>query len=451
MIRSARLAMPRGGIRAVFLLAAAAVLSLAVSPARAVPIERVVSPGGIEIWLVRESTVPLVALDFAFTGGASQDPADKAGVGSMVSSLLDDGAGNLDSKSFHERLEGHAIELRFQVNRDYFQGSLRTLSEHRDEAFDLLHLALTAPRFDADEVERARGQILSSLRRATTSPNDIASKSWWATAFPEHPYGREMNGTLDSVPPIAVDDLKTYTKRVFARDNLKIAIVGDLDAAAAGALVDRVFGSLPAKADLHLIPAAIPQGLGRRIVVDLDVPQAVVTFGGTGIARQDPDFMAAYIVNYILGGGTFSSRLYREVREKRGLAYGISDSLVWLKSASVMIGGTATRADSTGETLEVIESEMKRLADSGPTEEELTKAKSYLKGSYALNLDTSSKIAGQLVQIQLDNLGIDYMDRRSSLIDAVTLEDTRRVARRLLNGGMLVTVVGRPQGVTSRN
>ena len=451
MIRSARLAMPRGGIRAVFLLAAAAVLSLAVSPARAVPIERVVSPGGIEIWLVRESTVPLVALDFAFTGGASQDPADKAGVGSMVSSLLDDGAGNLDSKSFHERLEGHAIELKFQVNRDYFQGSLRTLSEHRDEAFDLLHLALTAPRFDAEDVERARGQILSSLRRATTSPNDIASKSWWATAFPEHPYGREMNGTLDSVPRIAIDDLKTYTKRVFARDNLKIAIVGDLEAAAAGALVDRVFGSLPAKADLHLIPAAIPQGLGRRIVVDLDVPQAVVTFGGTGIARQDPDFMAAYIVNYILGGGTFSSRLYREVREKRGLVYGISDSLVWLKSASVMIGGTATRSDSTGETLEVIESEMKRLAESGPTEEELTKAKSYLKGSYALNLDTSSKIAGQLVQIQLDNLGIDYMDRRSSLIDAVTLEDTKRLARRLLNGGMLVTVVGRPQGVTSRN
>ncbi len=451
MIRSARLAMPRGGIRAVFLLAAAAVLSLAVSPARAVPIERVVSPGGIEIWLVRESPVPLVALDFAFTGGASQDPADKAGVGSMVSSLLDDGAGNLDSKSFHERLEGHAIELKFQVNRDYFQGSLRTLSEHRDEAFDLLHLALTAPRFDAEDVERARGQILSSLRRATTSPNDIASKSWWATAFPEHPYGREMNGTLDSVPRIAIDDLKTYTKRVFARDNLKIAIVGDLEAAAAGALVDRVFGSLPAKADLHLIPAAIPQGLGRRIVVDLDVPQAVVTFGGTGIARQDPDFMAAYIVNYILGGGTFSSRLYREVREKRGLVYGISDSLVWLKSASVMIGGTATRSDSTGETLEVIESEMKRLAESGPTEEELTKAKSYLKGSYALNLDTSSKIAGQLVQIQLDNLGIDYMDRRSSLIDAVTLEDTKRLARRLLNGGMLVTVVGRPQGVTSRN
>jgi zinc protease len=436
-------------IQAAFALGVAAMLSLAVLPARAVPIERVVSPGGIEAWLVRETTVPLVALDFAFTGGASQDPADKAGVGSMVSSLLDDGAGDLDTRAFHERLEGHAIQLRFQVSRDYFQGSLRTLSEHRNEAFDLLHLALTAPRFDSAAVERTRSQMLSGLRRATTNPNDISSRRWWATAFPEHPYGRQS--TLDSVPRITVDDLKAYAKRVFARDNLKIAIVGDLDATAAGLLVDRVFGTLPAKADLHLVPAAMPQGLGRRIVIDLDVPQAVVTFGGTGIARNDPDFMAAYIVNYILGGGSLSSRLYREVREKRGLAYGIDDSLVWLKSASLMIGGTATHGDRTGETLDVIENEMKRLADSGPTEDEIAKAKSFLKGSYALGLDTSSKIAGQLVQIQLDDLGIDYMDKRGSLIDAVTLDDTKRMARRLLNGGMLVTVVGRPAGVISRD
>jgi zinc protease len=440
--------------RASALLAFAAALAtflLTALPAGAVPIERVVSPGGLEVWLVRQSIVPLVALDFAFSGGASQDPTDKAGVGNMVSGLLDEGAGDLDSKTFHERLEGHAIEMRFSAGRDYFQGSLRTLSENRDEAVDLLRLALTAPRFASEEVERIRGQVLSGLRRATTSPNDISSRRWWAAAFPGHPYGREVNGSLETVPRITVDDLRTYTKRIFARENLKIAIVGDIDAAAAGALVDRVFGALPAKSELQAVAAATPQGLGKRIVVDLDVPQAVVTFGGVGIARKDPDFMAAYIVNYILGGGTFSSRLYREVREKRGLAYGVYDSLVWFKNAAVMIGGTATRADRTGETLDVIEAEMKRLAADGPTEEELAKAKSFLKGSYALNLDTSSKIAGQLVQIQLDDLGIDYMDRRNSLIDAVTLDDTKRLARRLLDGGMLVTVVGRPQGVTSRN
>lgn len=419
------------------------------TPAGAITIERVISPGGLEAWLVRQTTVPLISLEFAMAGGASQDPAGKAGLGNMVSSLLDEGAGDLDSKSFHERLEGKAIEMRFRAGRDDFHGSLRTLTEHRDEAVNLLRLALTAPRFDTADVERIRSQILSGLHRDTTSPDAISSRRWWAAAFPGHPYGREVNGTLESVPRITADDLRAYTKRNFARDGLKIAIVGNLDAAAAGALVDRIFGSLPAKGELTPVPQANLQGLGQRIVVDLDVPQAVITFGRRGVFRQDPDFMAAYVVNYILGGGTFSSRLYREVREKRGLAYSIHDSLVWLKSAALMLGGTATRADRTAETLNIIESEIQRLAQSGPTEEELAKAKSYLKGSYALNLDTSSKIASALLQIQLDDLGIDYIDRRGSLIDAVTLEDAKRVAQRLLTSGMLVTVVGRPDGVTS--
>ena len=193
----------------------------------------------------------------------------------------------------------------------------------------------------------------------------------------------------------------------------------------------------------------MPQGLGRRIVIHLDVPQAVVNFGGPGIARSDPDFMAAYIVNHILGGGSFSSRLYREVREKRGLAYGVSDSLVWLNHTALLLGGTATRADATGQTIEIIEHEIRRIAEEGPTEEEFVKAKTYLKGSFALGLDTSNRIASQLVQMQLDNLGIDYIERRPGLIDAVTLADAKRVAKRLLDDGLLVTVVGRPEGVTS--
>jgi len=432
--------------RFVFLIAA---LCIASAPARAMPIERVISPGGIEAWLVRQETVPLISLEFAFVGGASQDPADKGGVANMVSALLDEGAGDLDSRTFHERLEGKAIELSFRAGRDYFNGSLRMLTENRDEAVDLMRLALTAARFETKDVERIRGQILSGLQRDSTSPNVISSRRWWATAFPGHPYGREVNGTLESVPRITADDLRGYVKRVLARDGLKIAIVGNLDAAAAGALIDRIFAALPAKAELQPVPAADPQGLGKRIVVDLDVPQTVITFGRRGVFRQDPDFMAAYIVDHILGGGTFSSRLYSEVREKRGLAYSIYDSLLWLKGTALMIGGTATRADRTAETLTLIDSEIRRMAETGPTEEEFTKAKAYLKGAYALNLDTSNKVAGALLQIQLDSLGIDYMDRRGALIDAVTLQDAKRVAQRLLKSGMLITVVGRPQGVTS--
>ena len=427
----------------------AALLCLVAPLAHAVTIEKIVSPSGIPAWMVRETSTPLVALSFAFHGGSSQDEAAKAGTANLVADMLDEGAGDLDSTTFHRRLENHAIEMGFQVGRDYFHGTLRTLNEHRDEAFDLLGLALTKPRFDADAIERVRGQVLAVLRRENTNPNSIASRSWWHTAFPQHPYGREARGALDTVPQIGAADLRDFVRRAFARNELTISIVGDVDAKTAGDLIDRAFARLPAKNDLKAIPAATPQGIGRRIVIDVDVPQAVVTFGGNGIERSDPDFMAAYIVNHILGGGSFSSRLYREVREKRGLAYGVSDSLVWFKRAAVVLGGTATRADRTADALDIIEKETKRMADNGPTTAELAAAKSYLKGAYALSLDSSSKVAAQITQIQLDNLGIDYIDKRQKLIDAVTIDNAKRVAKRLYGGGMLVTVAGKPKGLAS--
>lgn len=432
-------------------LVLAGLLLVVPSPAAATKIERVVTAGGIEAWLVREESLPLISVELGFRGGSAQDPEDKAGVSHMVASLLDEGAGDLDAKAFHERLEERAVQLSFSSTRDHVRGSLRTLVEHRQHAFDLLRLALTAPRFDAEAVERVRAQLLARLRRESTSPNEMASRRWWETAFGKHPYGRPVQGTLESVPRIGPDDLRAYVRRVFARDTLKIAVVGDIDAATLAPLLDHVFGALPPKAVLAPVAPAVPQGLGQRVFVPLDVPQAVVTFGGIGIPRKDPDFIAAYLVNHIVGGGSFSSRLYREVRENRGLAYGIHSSLVWLDHAALFIGGTATRSDRVGQTIDIIEREIRRIAEQGPTEEELAKAKAYLKGSYPLAFDSSSKIASQLVHIQLDELGIDYIHRRNGLIDAVTIEDALRAARRLLGGKVLVTVVGRPQGEPPRD
>ena len=424
-------------------------LPLLAAPALATTIERVVSAGGIEAWLVHEPAVPMIAIDFAFVGGAAQDAPGKGGTASLVASLLDEGAGDLDAKTFHARLERKAIELGFQAERDTLRGTLRTLTENKDEAFEYLRLAATQPRFDQSDVEVIRAQILSMLRRATTSPTDIANLRWWQVAFADHPYGRPVNGTLETLPTVTIADLKDYMRRVLARGNLKVAVVGDIDAETVKLMLDRVFGGLPAQPELKPVPNVSPQGLGRRIVVKLDVPQAVVAFGGPGIARKDPDFMAAYIVNHILGGGAFSSRLYQEVREKRGLAYSVYDSLVWLNHSALFLGGTATRADRAGETLDVIDKEIHRLAEEGPTADELAKAKAYLNGSFVLNLDTSSKIAALLVQLQLDGLGIDYFTRRPDMINGVTLEDARRVAKRMLDSGMLVTVAGRPEGIAS--
>ena len=247
-------------------LATALALSvLMLAPARAATeVERVVSPLGIEAWLVHSPTAPLIAIDFAFRGGSSQDPADKAGVASLVAGLIDEGAGDLNSRAFHEQLEANAIGLSFSASRDQFNGSLRTLLDRQDKAFDFTKLSLTAARFNSEAVERIRANLLSDLRRAETSPNQIASKRWWATAFHGHPYERPVNGTQESVATITPADLRDYTRRVFARDNLKIEIVGNVDAETAGKIIDRIFGSLPAKADLTPVAAANPRGSAAR-------------------------------------------------------------------------------------------------------------------------------------------------------------------------------------------
>jgi zinc protease len=415
---------------------------LSTSSHAAANIQHLVSPGGIEAWFVQDSTVPLIAMEYAFGGGATQDPADKPGVGNMVSDLLDEGSGDLDSETFHERLDRRAIELSFSSSRDHFRGSLRMLKDNKDEAFDLLRMSLTSPHFNSTDVERIRTQIISGLRSDTSNPSALASRKFLEIAFGNHPYGRMSGGTLESIPKIDIADLKDYVRRVLARDTLRIAVVGDVDAATLGKLLDRTFGGLPAKASLTPVADIEATRPPQRAFIPLDVPQTVVTFGGPGIRRHDPNFMAAYVVNHILGGGS-SSRLYREVREKRGLAYSVYESLLWMDHSALFVGNTGTRADRAGETVDAINKEVRRLAEDGPTQQELDEAKSYLKGSQMLALDTSSKLASALLQYQLDRMPIDYIEKRNAIVDAVTLDDARNAAKRLWGQGLLTVIVGR--------
>jgi zinc protease len=317
------------------------------------------------------------------------------------------------------------------------------LRDNKDEAFDLLRSALTSPHFDANDVERIRAQIISGLRRETSNPNSLANRKFLEIAFGDHPYGRPGNGTLASVPNIDVADMKDYVRRVLARDNLRIAVVGDIDPATLGQLLDKTFGGLPAKASLMPVSDIEASKPPRRAFVPLDVPQTVVTFGGPGVKRNDPNFMAAFVVNHILGGGTLSSRLYHEVREKRGLAYSVYESLLWMDHSAMFIGNTGTRADRAGETVDAIEKEIRRIAADGPTQQELDEAKAYLKGSQMLALDTSSKLAGALLQYQLDKLPIDYIEKRNAVVEAVTLDDAKAAAKRLWGQGLLTVIVGR--------
>jgi zinc protease len=431
--------------RIVLILAACLTLSaLASTPSQAAAkIQHLVSPGGIEAWFVQDATVPLIAMEYAFGGGATQDPADKPGVGNLVADLLDEGSGDLNSETFHERLDRRAIELSFSSTRDYFRGSLRMLKDNKDEAFDLLRMSLTSPHFDSTDVERIRSQVISGLRRDTSNPTALATRKFLEVAFGDHPYGRGSEGTLESIAKIDVADLKDYVRRVLAKDTLKIAVVGDVDAATLGKLLDHTFGALPAKASLTPVADIEAAKPPQRVFIPLDVPQTVVMFGGPGIGRHDPGFMAGYVVNHILGGGGLSSRLYREVREKRGLAYSVYESLVWMDHSAVFVGTTGTRADRAGETIDAVDKEIRLMGQDGPTQQELDEAKSYLKGSQMLALDTSSKLASALLQYQLDQLPIDYIEKRNAIVDAVTLDDAKKAARRLWGHGLLTVVVGR--------
>lgn len=418
-------------------------------PAQAIDIKRVVSPGGIEAWLVEDHKVPVLALEWAFEGAGAIDPSGKEGLANLASHALDEGAGPYDSQAFQTRLQDSAVALSYSAGRDAFSGSLRTLSDRRDEAFELTRLSMAEPRFDAEAIERMRSSVLSSLKRDLADPNYVGRRLFYATAFPDHPYGGEVRGTLESLPRIAPDDLRGFVKSQFGRDRLVVTAAGDIAPDDLGRALDRIFGGLPAKTSVAVIPDATPKGLGETLLALRPTAQTVMLMGQPGVKRDDPDWYAASVMNYVLGGGGFGSRLMEEVREKRGLTYGVYSYLIPMDHAALVMAGGSTVNAKAGQALDIMRQEWARMAESGLTDTELADAKTYLTGSFPLQLGSTQSIARTLLQVRRDRLGIAYLDQRDRYINGVTQDDIRRVAKRLLDPAKLLTVlVGRPEGVT---
>lgn len=415
----------------------------ALTPARAaVKIQEVTSPGGITAWLVEDYTVPIIAMRFAFSGGSAQDPADREGLANLMTGLFDEGAGELDAEAFQERLDNVGVEISFDAGLDAVYGSMRMLSEARDEGFDLLRLAVTEPRFDDSPIERIRAQIATGIQRDMRDPNVLGRDQFAHALYGDHPYAKRREGTLESLASITAKDLHELHDRIFAQGNLNIAVVGAIDAQTLAGELDRVFGKLPEKPQLEEIAEAQLQ-LGQEVFYDYKLPQATIQLVYPGIKRDDPEFFAAFLMNQMLGGGTFSSRLFDEVREKRGLAYGVGSGLVTRDHAEMLTIGTSTRADRAQETLNVIEDVVHAMAQDGVSEEELARAKTYLIGAYAINnLGSSSSIARTLVELQKDKRGIDYIEARTAQIEAVTTAQVKAAAERLLNTAPAVLVIG---------
>lgn len=423
---------------------------MATLPARAATdVVEVTSPGGITAWLVQETSIPMIAFNLHFEGGAALDPQDKLGATNMMVSLLEEGAGDLDSLGFATRREELATRLRFRAGRDGISVSATVLSEFRDESLALLGLALKQPSFAPEAITRARAQIFSNIRAAETSPNTIASRAFARRAFPDHPYSRSVDGTLETVAALTREDLAAAHTRSLALNQLTIGVVGDITPQDLGPVLDRLFSGLP-EAGPTLPPPTAALDAAETIVIDFDAPQSVVSFGHSGIARDDPDFIAAYVANQILGAGGYGSRLTEEVREKRGLTYGISSYLSPARLGSVFAGSVSSANNRVAEAIEVLRAEWARMDRDGITEQELADAKRYLTGAYPLRFDGNGPIASILVGLQREDLPIDYIANRNGLIEALTLEEVNRVAARILKPEALrVVVVGRPEGVVA--
>ena len=432
------------------MLRLAATLILFARPLRAeVQIQEVTSPGGITAWLVEEHEIPFTALEIRFKGGTSVDAPGKRGAVNLMTGLIEEGAGDLDAQGFATARDDLAATFSFRANTDAVGVSAKFLTENRDAAVDLLRSALVAPRFDEDALERVRGQVLSGLASDAKDPGALAGEAFDAAAFGDHPYGSSGDGTIDSAKALTREDIVAAHKGALARDRIYVSAVGDITAADLGMLLDELLGELPATG--AEMPGRATFGLGGGVtVVEFPTPQAVIAFGHEGITRDDPDFFAAYILNEVLGGGRFGARLMTEVREKRGLTYGIGTYLLPMDHAELYMGRFASGNAVVGQAIDIVKAEWAKAATEGITAEELAATKTYLTGSYPLRFDGNGPIADILVGMQMEDLPIDYPVTRNAKIEAVTLEDIQRVAARVLKPEQLhFVVVGQPEGLAS--
>ena len=428
-------------------LAAAALTALPLPALAAVEIQEVTSPGGITAWLVEEPSIPFVALDIRFEGGASLDLPGKRGATNLMMATLEEGAGDRDARAYAEAAEGLAARFGFDAYTDSVSVTAEFLTENRADSVALLRDALIDPHFDVAAVDRVRDQVLAVIESDAQDPQEIASTTMAALAFPGHPYGTALEGTADSVAALTPDDLRQAHARALTRGAVHVGVTGDITAEELGPLLDDLLGNLPAEAPEPVADADYDLS-GGVTVVDYPSPQSVVLFGHEGIDRDDPDFFAAYVLNHVLGGSGFASRLMEEVREKRGLTYGIGTYLVPRDHANQYLGQFSSSNDKAAEAIRIVRDEWRSLATEGVDPAKLAAAKTYLTGAYPLRFDGNGNIASILVGMQLDGLDPSYVETRNARIEAVTAEDIARVAARILRPDDLhFVVVGQPEGL----
>lgn len=411
------------------------------------PIQTVTSNGNLTAWLVEDHTVPVVSLTFSFRGaGAVNDSEDKQGLSRMLSNTLDEGAGPLDSKAFQAALNDQSISLSFSASRDDFGGTLKTLSQNREEAFYLLRLALTKPHLEDEAVERMRAANISRIKGDMTDPNWMAARLVNDVIFQGHPYALNSGGTLTTLKNITASDLRKKATTQLTQDRLIVGVAGDITPEQLKLTLDKIFGELPEKSVSPKVTEVTFPSQDSTILYTKDIPQTVLEIVLPGIRMTDPDYFAAVVMNHILGGGGFGSRLTDVVREKNGLTYGINSDVSEMDHAALFTISTSTRNETVQTVLDLTKNEIERIKTAPVTEQELEDAKAYIIGSVPLGLTSTSQIAETLLTLQRYNLPVDFLDRREQAIRGVSKDDVSRVAARLLIPEKATTIlVGQPK------
>lgn len=398
-------------------------------------VQEIKTPAGFTVWLVEEHSLPIITTNITFKqSGIAYDLKGKEGRTNLTAALLMEGAGDKNALAFTQALEDNAVRMNFSTDDDVFRVGLELLTEHKEAGFALLADALMRPRFDDDALVRVKAQTLALIKEQTEMPAYKLGRAWQTAAYGDHPYGRPALGNPESIAAITRADLQFFMQHYLTKTNVIISMVGDVTAEDAARLVDGALSSLPETyaPDVVLGESIFPPNAGI-ISVAHTMPQTMVMFGMPAMKRTDADFIPAFVMNHLLGGGGLTSILAKEIREKRGLAYSVNSQLDAKAFAASWRGMFATRNDQVDLAIETLKETLAQFAQKGVSEKELSDAKSYLTGSFVLNLDSNEGVANFLTTMQLYGLGADYLENRNALVEAVSMDDIKRVTKRIIN------------------
>ena len=411
----------------------------------AIQFESLKTKNGIKFWLIEDKSLPLVSMSFSFKGGSILDPIGKDGVTNLMTSLLDEGTQNFTASEYRLFKRENGIKISFSSSKERVEGTFQVVKPRLQEGFYLLFESINKARFPINEIKKVKSQVKASIKIDNSNISTIASNKFNEFFFKDKLIGRNTKGTLKTLSTISRDDIKSIYKSSFIKDRLVIGISGDIDPSLAKKYVDYVFGDLQSEKFKNPISKLKELSEGRKII-KMKTPQTTVVFGQKGLGRKDEDYFAARVINYVLGGGGFQSRLYKEIREANGLVYSIYSYLMPYEYAGVIVGGFQTRNENVGTTIEKVKSEWKKIKTNGITKTELQNAKTYYKGSFSRNFTSTMSIASLLMIVQYYDLGEDYFRKRDLIIDDLKLNEINNLAKKLFDSeSLFFMIVGEPK------